>query len=597
MNRGGFAGRILTVDLTTRQVTKRRLEMDDATDYIGGLGLCLKIASEQLQPEVDAFDAGNVIVLGAGPLVGTGVPSSSRVFAVTKLPSSGTIGWCGAGGVSFGCHLKNAGFDHIVIRGRADRPVSIQIDDDSVRIVDAESLWGQSVEATCRALWNRSQSPGGILAIGPAGENRVVFAMAFVDRIATLGRGGLGAVMGAKNLKAVWVHGSRGVRVAERKAYRRINETLMKEIREYPYLKEWQQQGMTKAFPMVPADVYQKIRRRRVACVSCPIGCKDVIELRDGPDAGTVVCTSSVINLFTPIAYGMTDYRHAVRLMQTLDRFGLDAFEFFGLMTCVAELVRTGVISAAEAGEAVDVGALSSMTHWVEKISTRSGLGAVLAGGFNGLIRQYGPPAAAAAPALIRGMHPYAGPGAALPWNLFGTMELGQLLDPRGPHVGSGGSPTYFARRPLTVFYKHFRRMGIPDSAVSRIIDPEAPPEQQLKVGRLLKHAHCWFAILGSMGICVRGQVNRFYSAERCADLYQAVTGIPTDSAGLHQRAARVWTLYRRMNTTATPTGPTDPLPPRWLEKDGFREYCSEQPLTAGQIEAMITDYEDEWER
>ncbi|MGW8321359.1 MAG: aldehyde ferredoxin oxidoreductase N-terminal domain-containing protein, partial [Thermodesulfobacteriota bacterium] len=203
MTLGGFAGTVLVVDLTRGVITKEPLDPGLARDFIGGLGLTVKLAYDNLEPGTDALAPENPIVLGAGALVGTDLPASSRLFSITKLPTSDTIGWSGAGGVTFACMLKNAGYDQIVIKGRADRPVYLEIIDDQVTLRDASPLWGLGVSATCETLWKNYERPAGVVAIGQGGENGVKFSMAYVDRIATLGRGGFGAVMGAKNLEAI----------------------------------------------------------------------------------------------------------------------------------------------------------------------------------------------------------------------------------------------------------------------------------------------------------------------------------------------------------------------------------------------------------
>ncbi|MBW2638365.1 MAG: hypothetical protein JRC86_12775, partial [Deltaproteobacteria bacterium] len=150
-------------------------------------------------------------------------------------------------------------------------------------------------------------------------------------------------------------------------------------------------------------------------------------------------------------------------------------------------------------GTPVDIKSLGSMEAWAHSISRREGLGSVLAGGLPAMLEEFGVEAEQYAPSMVRGMLPYVGPKGPLPWNLFGTMELGQLLDPRGPHVGAGGSPTYFAKRPLEVFPRHLIRMGVPDEAIERILSMKGDGEkgETLKVGRLLKYSHAWFTILG----------------------------------------------------------------------------------------------------
>ena len=592
MIKGGFAGRILHVNLSEKRAWSVPLDPALAKDYIGGLGMCIRLAADQIPLGVDSLAPESVFVLGAGPLVGTDLPSSSRMYAVAKLPASNTVGWCGAGGYTFGAQLKYAGYDHIIVSGKADTPVFISINDDRVDIRKADALWGMGVDETCESLSSNSDAPTGVIAIGPAGENMSAIAMAFVDRISTLGRGGFGAVMGAKNLKAIVVKGTGGVLAADRKRFNTLSRSVFNSIREYPYLKEWQDLGMLKSFPMVPADMYKRMKLRRTACVSCSVGCKEVVRIPDGPFAGLTKHTSSAINLFTPMMYGMKDPWQAVKLVSDLDAYGVDMFEFFGLMQMAGRLAAAGVIALAPDEPAIDLTSFDSMSAWAKQIAFRHGTGDLLAKGFTAVMQTLGPDAKDHAPALIKGIHPYAGPGAALPWDRFGTMELGQVLDPRGPHVGSGGSPTYFALRPLAVFPKHLKRMGVSEDAVDRILGPD---RDQLHVGRLLRYSHAWFAILGSLGICARGQVNRFYNADLCAQAYEAATGIPTSTDDLCKRADRVWTLFRELNIRHGLDASKEALPEQWFRDAGFKDYLTGTPLTIDQAEKMKTDYFDEW--
>ncbi len=596
--RGGFTGKLLYVDLTRREISSRPLDDDLAQKYIGGLGICIKLAYDTIRPGTPSLSPDNPIVLGAGPLVGTNLPSSSRVFAVTKLPTSNSIGWCGAGGVNFGYLFKNAGYDHMVIEGKSDQPVYLKIINDQVEICDAGAIWGKDVEETDRLLRQSLSVPVGIAAIGQAGENLVPFSMAFIDCIATLGRGGFGAVMGAKNLKAIVVHGSEGILVADRKRYKRLSKAFMQRIGQWRYLKESQELGLIKSFPLVPFETYRKIKKRRIACVSCPIGCKDVVQIRDGEYKGLVVGSSSAMNLFMPLVYGFEDYREAVKCIATLDRYGLDMFEFFGIMQFAKALVDRGIIGRDQIDTEISINSLSSMETWARKISFREGLGEILAGGFNRILEEFGEDARNEAPSLVKGTHPYAGPGSALAWHLFGTMELGQLMEPRGPHVGSGGSPTYFARRPLEVFPRHLERMGVPQEAIDRILPGLKDPQnrEDLKIGRLLKYSHAWFTILGSLGICARGQINRFYNAALCTELYETVTGIETDMENLRKRVARVWTLYKMANLREGIDRKTEVPPNQWIAESGFKSYVDETPLTHADIDRMAEDYSAEWD-
>ncbi len=592
MIKGGFAGRILHVNLSEQRTWTEPVDDALARDYVGGLGICIKLASDLIPRGVEPLSPESVFVLGVGPLVGTDLPSSSRMYAVARLPASGTVGWCGAGGYTFGAQLKYAGYDHIIVSGMADKPVYINIEDARVDIRDAGAMWGLGIDDTCESVYRDLDAQAGVIAIGQAGENKSAIAMAFVDRISTLGRGGFGAVMGAKNLKAIVVQGSGGITVSDRKRFNKLSRSLLNSFREYKYLKEWQELGMLKAFPMVPIDVYKRMKERRTACVSCPVGCKEVVRIPDGPFAGLVKHTSSALNLFTPMMYGMQDPWEAVKLITDLDSYGMDMFEFFGLMGMARELAGSGVISLTPEEPEIDLTSFSSMSAWAERIARRQGTGDLLADGFSAVLEKLGNEAKQHAPALIKGIHPYAGPGAALPWDRFGTMELGQVLDPRGPHVGSGGSPTYFAIRPLEVFPKHLKRMGIPENVVDRILGPD---RNKLHVGRLLRYSHAWFAMLGSLGICARGQVNRFYNADLCAKAYEAATGIPTSTDDLRKRVDRVWTTFRELNIREGLDASKEALPDQWFRESGFKEYLTGEPLSKKQAEEMKKEYFDEW--
>jgi aldehyde:ferredoxin oxidoreductase len=593
MTAGGFAGRILSVNLTSGDIVATDLDMSLAERFGGGLGLSIKLAYDRLTPRCDPLSPENTIVIGAGPLVGTNLPASSRVYGITKFPGSGTIGWCGGGGGVFGCFLKNAGYDHIIIEGSSPSPVYLKIMDDDVEICDAGRLWGTGVEESCEFLWNSFGRPAGVISIGQAGENRVSFSMASIDRHSSLGRGGFGAVMGSKNLKAILVKGTRGVRVADRQSYAAANRAMLKKIREYPHLKEWQDLGLMKSLPIISPEIYHEMKVRRIACVSCPIGDKDVVKVA-GESPEEYRCSSSAVNLLMPMVYGFKDYRKAVKCITILDEYGMDMFEFFGIMSFAKALRDRGIIAAEMAEDEIDPTSLSSMETWAKRITFRQGLGDILADGFRGMFRHFGEETMQYAPYTIKGMLSYVGARGPLPWNLFGTMELGQAIDPRGPHVGAGGSPTYFAKRELGQFLPNMKRMGVPEEAIARIVPGLGTPGQNLKVGVLLRYSHQWFSILGSLGICARAQINRFYNAPACAAFYEAVTGIKTDCAALALRADRAWTLLRMANVKEGDVRRDEELPDKWFEDPGFRDYMTGQPLQRESVSRMIDDYYNE---
>jgi aldehyde:ferredoxin oxidoreductase len=134
--------------------------------------------------------------------------------------------------------------------------------------------------------------------------------------------------------------------------------------------------------------------------------------------------------------------------------------------------------------------------------------------------------------------------------------------------------------------------MGVPENALDRIL---GPARDELHVGRLLRYSHAWFAILGSLGICARGQVNRFYHADLCAEAYEAATGIPTSPEDLRKRADRVWTTFREVNAREGLDASAEALPTEWFGESGFKEYLAGEPLSREQAEEMKREYFDEW--
>jgi aldehyde:ferredoxin oxidoreductase len=199
----GSSNRILEVDLNLEQVKEFQVTDHDRRMYLGAKGLGLKLLFERMQPGIDPLGKDNYLAFMMGVLMGTGAPCSGRFAAATKSPLTGIMLTSSCGG-PFGMAYKTAGYDGLLITGKSDKPVYLEIDADGVKFKDAAHLWGKDTIETQEALAGDRKS--GVLAIGPAGENRVRYAnIASGHRF--LGRGGMGAVMGAKNLKAIVAHG------------------------------------------------------------------------------------------------------------------------------------------------------------------------------------------------------------------------------------------------------------------------------------------------------------------------------------------------------------------------------------------------------
>ena len=204
----GWTGRMLSVDLSTGRITTEEIPRELLLNYLGGRGLGVRFMRNSYR--LDPFDPAMPLIFAVGPLCGTPAPTAARLSVVSRSPLTGTIYDCSAGGL-FAWRLKAAGYDLLRIVGESPRPVSLNINESCAHLTSADSLWGKTVSETIADL----HRGGSVAAIGPAGENGVLFATIMMGEGNPVGRGGLGAVMGRKRLKAVVVNGSRTVEIAD----------------------------------------------------------------------------------------------------------------------------------------------------------------------------------------------------------------------------------------------------------------------------------------------------------------------------------------------------------------------------------------------
>jgi len=200
----GWHGRLLRIDLTEESVKEEVLPERLLGRFLGGRGVGVKILYDELRPEIAPLSPENKLAFGTGPLTGTGAPTAGRYCVVTKSPLTGPIFDSQSGG-HFGIQMKRTGYDFIVIEGKAHKPSYVWIDDDSVDILSAADIWGLNTHRTTEELLHKTNPRARIACIGPAGENEVLISAIMTDKNRALGRGGMGAVMGSKNLKAVAV--------------------------------------------------------------------------------------------------------------------------------------------------------------------------------------------------------------------------------------------------------------------------------------------------------------------------------------------------------------------------------------------------------
>jgi aldehyde:ferredoxin oxidoreductase len=230
----GWAGQRLRVDLTTGKITKEPLSYEYRKKWIGGRGFNSEVIYNEVPANLDPYDPKARVCFGVGPVSGTAAPSTGRVTVSAKSPLTGGFGDANMGG-HWGAEVKYAGYDQIIVQGRAKKPVYIWIDDDKVEIRDAGHLWGKFPREADQMIKEEvGDEDIHIMMIGPAGENMVRFACTFNDVWRAAGRTGTGGVLGSKNLKAIATRGSGTVKVADPKKLMEVSNRLRQAFKTDP---------------------------------------------------------------------------------------------------------------------------------------------------------------------------------------------------------------------------------------------------------------------------------------------------------------------------------------------------------------------------
>lgn len=257
--------------------------MEIIEKYIGGLGLNAWLLYSLLDSNCDPVSPDNILVYGMSPLVGTIATSVSRVYADSRSPSSQLLSQASAGH-SAGIMIKYSGYDHLVITGKSEKPVYLRITEDEVEIRNAEHLWGRDTWETCDLIKSEIGNEYWVDCIGPSGENLVKYSTISCSKRSNFNKTGLGAVMGSKNLKAIAAWGKRGVEVADPTKFLTLVEELSRKILLDGELDTYRTYGS----PRTPKpgfsdeDFIKRVAEKNYACITCPVGCKHIINLKEG---------------------------------------------------------------------------------------------------------------------------------------------------------------------------------------------------------------------------------------------------------------------------------------------------------------------------
>jgi len=547
---GGWVGKIARINLSTRNITVQDLPKEIAVSYLGGRGFGARILYDEVGPEIEPFSPDNLIILATGPLNGSKAPSSSRFSITTKSPLTGTILDSNCGGKT-GIRLKDAGYDMLIISGKAARPVWLLVDETGIKINDAENIWGQDVNVTNNNLLAQVANPqtASVACIGPAGENLVLFASIMSDKSKAVGRGGVGAVMGSKNLKAIVTSGtSKGV-AADPENLEFIVYEARKVIKQSPItsigLPTYGTSALVRVMDMMGAfpsfnfsecgfehinDISGETLKERLlvkqsACWGCPIGCKRETKTTRGAGEGPEYESLWALG---PNC-GIHDLETIAEANYLCNRLGLDTMSTGVTISCAMELTKRGIVDGIKFGD------YQSLLTMIEDIAYRRYQGDALAEGSLRSAQKYGAPEFA--------------------------MQVKGLELPAYEPRAMGVQGLAFATSNRGGCHLRGNMLGPELLGVPKIVDHSGASGT---VGLLIYHQHLSAAI-DSLGFCKFGGFA--VGDELLARLMTAITGTEFVPQNLHAAGERIWNLERLYNLREGFTNKDDTLPKRLMEE------------------------------
>lgn len=553
----GYSGTVLRVNLTDNTIKKEALNLEMAKKYLGARGLGVKTLIDEVDPKVDPLSPENKFIIAAGPLTGAPVPTSGRFMVVSKAPLTGTIGIANSGG-KWGAELKFAGYDMIIVEGKAAKPVYLSIADDNVEIKDASDLWGKLTEETTDMLKGKEGDKAKVLCIGPAGEKLSLMAAVMNDVDRTAGRGGLGAVMGSKNLKAITVKGTKKVSLFDEERTKNTSGEKTKTLLNDPVaggglptygtavlvniinesgihpIKNFQESYSDQADKISGEAMTETCLVRKNPCYRCPIACGRWVKLNSGKECGgpeyeTLWSFGSDCNVFDLDAVNNAN--------MLCNEYGLDTISAGATIAAAMELYQKGFIKDEDIkadGLSLNWGDAEAITGWTKKMGLREGFGDKMSDGSFRLCEGFGAP------------------------EISMTVKKQELpaYDPRGVQ---GHGITYAANNRGGCHIKGYmispEILGYPEKLDRFALDGKAA---------YAKVFHDLTAVVDSLGLCIFTTFG--LGLKDFTELYNAVAGdIYTDET-LLQAGDRIWTLEKIFNLKAGLTKADDTLPKRLLE-------------------------------
>ena len=563
----GWTGKLLRVDLTTRSAKIEDIDDDILHQFLGGRGLGTYLVYSEVPPDTHPLAPENILAFCTGAMTGIRVPTGGRSSLSTLSPLTGTIFDANTGS-RFGVRLRWAGFDALIVTGKADQPVWLEVSETGAQIHAGDHLWGQEIPQTVEQLKAKNSA---VVSIGPAGENLVLFSSIADEGGRSYGRGGVGAVMGSKNLKAMVATGKARPDIAEKDIYDFVNYEAGKMVTASPRTSKGLPEFGTSVlvnlmnwYGVLPTHNFQKgefehadqisgerlrdeYLTKRGACWSCPIGCKRVTQTEkekgEGPEYESIYALGSSL--------GIADFDTIIEANYLCNRLGMDTISCGATIACAMELAQHGALDTD-----LEFGRADLLLKTVEDVAYRRGLGEHLAEGSKRLSARYGMPET--------------------------SMQVKGLEFPAYDPRGMQGQGLLYATSNRGACHLRGNMLGPELLGAPKMLDRHAPSG---KSGILIVMQHT-NAVIDSIGMCKF--VNFAIGDDFFARLMTAITGVEYEVQDLQIIGERIWNLERLYNLRAGFTRDDDNLPPRFLNEP------LEEGGSAGhvvQLDEMLTEY------
>ena len=582
----GYAGRVLRVDLTTGKTRLEKLDEETAKKYIGGIGLGMKLWLANSKAGVDAFNPDNPLVLAVGPVSGTMFPTGGNGHAfISKSPATNGVGEAVSHG-TFGAEIKRAGYDAVILTGKAERPVYLWIDDDSVQLLDAEQIWGKSPSETEDAIKDEiGDYYVRVASIGLAGEKLSKIASIINEKTRAAGRTGLGAVMGSKNLKAIAVRGTRDIVVAKPDEFMEMVKEFHERMKgpaaqKYRTLGSAENVMIQNALFCMPTRNYnnahfenaekvsgetlnERYIAKIIACNSCAMRCEHEAVVRDGPYKGTMARMEYDNIWALGPNCGVDRLDAIIKAAELCNYYGLDAQSTGVTVSFVMDCHETGILSHEDLG-GIDAhfGNAEALLQLIEKIGKREGIGDVLADGVKVAAEKIGKGSDKLAQ-NIKGLEV-----TGYDLRCLKTAALGFAVSFRGADHNRSGAYT-------------FDMTG----KVDRL-------KAEKGRGKLVKDSEDVYALLDSLIICKNAKGTLYKELADMAKLYTLVTGYEMTPEELSLAGQRINTLARLINVREGLSRKDDTLPWKVMNQpipdDGPAKGAV---VTQDELDLLLDDY------